>query len=239
MNALTETEILAAGTGTPVKGDYRQNQFGGSFGGPILQDQAHFFAAVERTQAGQDPGGQHPGAVPRCRTACLPCRTARHLFTGKVTANLNANQFLSVRYGRDTNSQPYNAAPNSTLQQLGRQREQVQLDQPEPQLGDGGSKLNEFIFQYADFGNTIASRSSEPNEKLPERRDDRRQRQHAADDRADEVSVPRRLLVAHERRRRPRPRLQGRRELHQRAAACSSPSTPARASRSTRTSPTT
>src|SRR4029079_9973954 len=34
MNALTETEILAAPAGTsPVKGDYRQNQFGGSFGG--------------------------------------------------------------------------------------------------------------------------------------------------------------------------------------------------------------
>jgi hypothetical protein len=27
----------------------------------------------------------------------------------------------------------------------------------------GGSKLNEFIFQYADFGNTTASRSSAPN----------------------------------------------------------------------------
>ena len=31
----------------------------------------------------------------------------------------------------------------------------------------GGSKLNEFIFQYADFGNTIASRSSAPNESFP------------------------------------------------------------------------
>ena len=34
---------------SPVKGDYRQNQFGGSFGGPILKDKAHFFVAVERT----------------------------------------------------------------------------------------------------------------------------------------------------------------------------------------------
>src|SRR6185436_3026423 len=52
MNALTETEKLAgedAGV-DPVKGDYRRNQFGGSFGGPIVRDKAHFFFAAERTQ---------------------------------------------------------------------------------------------------------------------------------------------------------------------------------------------
>ena len=38
------------GTGAAAKGDYRQNQFGGSFGGPIAKDQAHFFFAIERTQ---------------------------------------------------------------------------------------------------------------------------------------------------------------------------------------------
>ena len=33
-----------------TKQDYRRNQFGGSFGGPIAKDKAHFFAAIERTQ---------------------------------------------------------------------------------------------------------------------------------------------------------------------------------------------
>ena len=28
----------------------------------------------------------------------------------------------------------------------------------------GGSKLNEFIFQYADFANNIAARSNAPNQ---------------------------------------------------------------------------
>ena len=52
MNALTETETLAgvkAGT-DPTKGDYRRNQFGGSFGGPLMVDRVHFFFALERTQ---------------------------------------------------------------------------------------------------------------------------------------------------------------------------------------------
>src|SRR5499427_9313164 len=46
MNSLTQTEKLAVlGTSAdPTKGDYRQNQFGGSFGGPIAKDKAHFFA---------------------------------------------------------------------------------------------------------------------------------------------------------------------------------------------------
>src|SRR5581483_4629642 len=38
MNAQTETEKLS---GVP-KQDYRRNQFGGSFGGPLAKDKAHF-----------------------------------------------------------------------------------------------------------------------------------------------------------------------------------------------------
>jgi carboxypeptidase family protein len=46
MNARTETEKLT----NVNKQTYRRNQFGGSFGGPIARDKAHFFGAVERTQ---------------------------------------------------------------------------------------------------------------------------------------------------------------------------------------------
>src|SRR3990170_5050472 len=52
MNALTENETLAgikAGR-EPKKGDYRRDQFGGSFGGPLVVDRVHFFFAIERTQ---------------------------------------------------------------------------------------------------------------------------------------------------------------------------------------------
>ena len=46
MNAKTTTEK----NNNVDKQDYRRNQFGGSFGGPIIQDKLHYFAAVERTQ---------------------------------------------------------------------------------------------------------------------------------------------------------------------------------------------
>src|SRR5690349_7126877 len=46
MNAKTETEKLS----NIAKQDYRRYQYGGSFGGPIIQNRAHYFVAVERTQ---------------------------------------------------------------------------------------------------------------------------------------------------------------------------------------------
>src|SRR4051794_14198514 len=60
LNALSEAERLAENP----KGDYRRNQFGGSFGGPIAKDKAHFFGAIERTQQDTtqtvDTGGLFP-----------------------------------------------------------------------------------------------------------------------------------------------------------------------------------
>src|SRR6185312_15408152 len=56
LNAETETEKLAdnaaiaADRPAPGKQDYSRYQFGGSFGGAIVQNRAHFFAAAERTQ---------------------------------------------------------------------------------------------------------------------------------------------------------------------------------------------
>src|SRR5580765_5352419 len=65
MNSLTETEKLAAPVGgTAVKGDYRQNQFGGSFGGPIAKDKAHFFFAIDRTQQDKTQAVNTQGLYP-------------------------------------------------------------------------------------------------------------------------------------------------------------------------------
>ena len=172
MNAETETEHLAdlasaaAGRTATGKNPYRRNQFGGSFGGPIAKDKAHFFVALERTQqdtkqivntGGLVPGGDGTFAVPYRETVA----------TGKVSVAVNSSQYLSVRYGRNTNSQPYDASPVHTFDNWGDSRNILNSINVNHNWVVGGSKLNEFIFQYADYDNLIAARSSASNLTFP------------------------------------------------------------------------
>jgi hypothetical protein len=162
MNAESESEKLA-NTG---KQDYRRNQFGGSFGGPIEKDRAHFFFAIERTQQDTTQVVDTLGLFPdKNGVFAVPYR--ENILTGKVTANLNAAQYLSVRYGYNNNSQPYGAGSLNTFDNWGDSTNKFNSINVNHNWVVGASKLNEFIFQYADFANNIASRSSAPNQSFP------------------------------------------------------------------------
>jgi hypothetical protein len=159
MNAQTETEKL----NDIDKQDYRRNQFGGSFGGPIARDKAHYFFAIERTQQDTFQAVNTQGLFPSLDGVyTVPYR--ENILTGKVTANLAAAQYLSVRYGRNNNSQPYGASPSNTPDNWGDSSNKLNSINLNHNWVLGGSKLNEFIFQYADFANNIAARSNEPNQ---------------------------------------------------------------------------
>src|SRR5438067_190746 len=162
LNSESESEKL----GWTGKQDYRRNQFGGSFGGPIMKDKAHFFAAIERTQQDTTQVVDTSGLfTDRDGVFAVPYR--ENLITAKVTANINAAQYLSVRYGFNNNSQPYGAARNSTFDNWGDSTNKLNSINLNHNWVMGGAKLNEFIFQYADFSNFIASRSSAPAESFP------------------------------------------------------------------------
>jgi hypothetical protein len=168
MNALTETERLAgqdAGT-DPVKGDYRRNQFGGSFGGPIVKDKAHYFAAAERTQQDTTQAVSTQGLFPNLDGVfTTPYR--ENLFTGKVTSQVNTQQYLSVRYGRNTNSQPYGANSSTAPNGWGDSVNTFNSINLNHNWVLGGAKLNEFIFQFADFKNHIGAASTDPFQLFP------------------------------------------------------------------------
>src|SRR5262245_2761509 len=162
LNSKSASETLAQAD----KQDYKRNQFGGSFGGPIQKDKWHFFAAVERTQQDTTQVVDTSGLFPdKNGTFAVPYR--ENLLTAKSTVNLSAAQFLSVRYGRNTNSQPYNAARNSTFDNWGDSTNKFNSINLNHNTVMAGGRLNEFIFQYADFRNNIASRSSDPNQTFP------------------------------------------------------------------------
>ena len=214
MNAMTETEKI----NEIDKQDYRRWQYGGSFGGPIVKDKMHFFGAVERTQQDTFQAVNTEGLFPELDGIfATPYRET--LATVKVTANLNAKNYLSVRYGRNQNSQPYGAGPQSPPNNWGNSNNTFNSINLNHNLVVGTSGVNEFIFQYADFRNTIGGQQHRSVSDVPERRDGRGEHQHAADHPAEEVAVPRRLLLVQVGLGRHRPRVQGRRQLHQRAAA--------------------
>src|SRR4051812_44857411 len=162
LNAKTETEKLSHIDKQP----YRRYQYGGSFGGPIVQNTAHFFAAFERTQQDTKQAVTTLGLYPSL-DGVFPTPSRENLFTGKVSANLSRSQFASIRYGRNTNSQVYSAAPRLVQENWGDSVNTFNSINLNHNWVLAGSKLNEFIFQYADFVNNITARSGAPQQTFP------------------------------------------------------------------------
>lgn len=162
MNAATTTEKNAKA----AKQDYRRYQYGGSLGGPIMKDKVHYFGAFERTQQDTFQVVSTSGLFPALDgTFGTPYRET--LITTKVTANISASQYLSVRYGRNQNSQPYGAASNKPVNGWGNSKNSFNSLNVNHNTVIGGDKLNEFIFQYADFANNISANSTDPYQLFP------------------------------------------------------------------------
>jgi outer membrane receptor protein involved in Fe transport len=162
MNAITESERRAG----EDKQTYRRYQFGGSLGGPILRDRAHFFGAFERTQQDTFQVVNTLGLFPQeDGTFTTPYR--ENLLTGKVTTNLSASQYLAVRYGRNTNSQPYGADARTPVSGWGTSTNEFNSINANHNWVVGANGLNEFIFQYADFANAISANSLDPQISFP------------------------------------------------------------------------
>ncbi|HJR59656.1 MAG TPA: TonB-dependent receptor [Vicinamibacterales bacterium] len=162
LNARTESERLA----DVEKQDYRRYQFGGSLGGPIVTDKLHFFGAFERTQQDTLQVVDTLGLFPN-EDGVYTTPYRENLVTGKVTANFNSANYLSVRYGRNTNSQPYGADPRTVPSGWGDSENTFNSINVNHNLVLGGSRLNEFIFQFADFANAISARSLDPQITFP------------------------------------------------------------------------
>jgi hypothetical protein len=142
MNAITTTEK----NNNAEKQDYRRYQYGGSFGGPIVKDKMHYFGAVERTQQDTFQVVSTKGLFPsEDGVFATPYRET--LANVKVTANVSPNQYLSVRYGRNQNSQPYGAANNRAVSAWGDSGNSFNSVNLNHNWVLAGNKLNEFIFQ--------------------------------------------------------------------------------------------
>jgi outer membrane receptor protein involved in Fe transport len=82
-----------------VKPEYRRNQFGGSAGGPIIQDRLHFFGAYERTKT--DEFYTVTTGQPQFYSALegtFPLPSFRNLYSARGDWQISNSQSLFARY---------------------------------------------------------------------------------------------------------------------------------------------
>ena len=162
LNARTFREELSD---TP-KQSYARQQYGGSLGGPILVNRAHFFGAFERTQQDTKQIVSTLGIFPDDEGIfTVPFRQT--LFTAKVTATLSPRQYLSVRYGRDHNTQPSGVTPSTARSAWATSTNSFDSFNVNHNYVLRPSVLNETVIQYADFVNDVPANTSGPSFFLP------------------------------------------------------------------------
>ena len=162
LNARTFTERMS----NIAKQDYRRYQFGGSVGGPIARDKAHFFAAYERTQQDTRQVVNTLGLFP-AEDGVYDVPFRENLFTGKVTMNPHPAHYFSLRFGRDTNSQPSGAGLRAAPSSWAPSRNTYNSVNGNHNWVVGRSALNEVIVQYSTFVNEIPATTPGPNLRFP------------------------------------------------------------------------
>ena len=164
----------ALGLPAPGKANYSRDQYGASFGGPIVKDEVHFFATYEKTKIDQSyvvaPG---EGATPQVAAALnatypnlvglsVPVLQDDQLATAKVTYDVNPQNYLQVRYGYQKNDTPYGFGSLSAPDHLGTVTNKYSSLLAGYTAQVSSDKLNEFIFQYTKFNNAITANSQAP-----------------------------------------------------------------------------
>jgi hypothetical protein len=149
------------------KSPYKRNQYGASLGGPIIKDRAHFFVTAERTERPTNYIVQTKGIYPDFDGKAIPTPFKDNLLTAKASADLNATQFLQVRYGMQRNSDKYGASPVILPSALGTITNTYHSILGGHTWQVSSSKLNEFLFQDTHFKNSISPDSTDPTIVYP------------------------------------------------------------------------
>jgi hypothetical protein len=163
LNAETETEKIGGGG----KSAYRRDQFGASIGGPIVEDAAHFFGTYEQTNRRTNYTVNTGGVYPSLDGTAVPIPFTDKLAAAKATYNMSASQFLQVRFGYQKNSDKYGASPTTTPDALGTVSNEYKSILLGHQLQVSTKALNEFVFQYTKFDDTITPDSNNPTLYYP------------------------------------------------------------------------
>ena len=159
LNAESPSEELA----NSDKKAYERQQWGASFGGPIVRDRIHFFATYDNTD--RTLGFNLLPAVtqvfPNVGSSILT-EYEDQMITGKATWAISSRQQLQFRYGGQEYSDIYGATTLSTPDNVGI----LNSDYSSFLVGHtsqiGQSYVNDFLYQYSTFENSILPASNNP-----------------------------------------------------------------------------
>jgi hypothetical protein len=113
-----------------------RKQYGGSLGGPIIQDKLHFFVTYEKTDRTTSYIVDKGFPIASIAGQAVPTPFSDQLFSGKLSYDISPKQYLQVRYGYQKNSDVYGASPLAAPSSL--------------------------LFQYSKFNNAITADSNLP-----------------------------------------------------------------------------
>jgi hypothetical protein len=156
LNATTYFEQLAIEEGSQSeKSPFSQQQAGGTIGGPIKKDRAHFFFSYEFNRR-NDYANVFTNGVLRDEEGPYERPYRNHLVTAKTDFALSSSNNLIVRYGLENNKRlhdfvggnyaPSNSAKNTNIIHSVIAKDTAVL---------GSSKLNEVLFLFQRFENNI------------------------------------------------------------------------------------
>lgn len=163
LNEKTEQERL----NDAEKGEYERKQYGGSLGGPIVRDNAHFFATYEKTDRDTTKTVSTDGIFPEFDGQAVALPFEDELGTAKLTWSASAKQLVQVRYGYQKNTDIYGTSPLYLPSNQGTINNDYKSVLASHTWTIGDNKLNELVYQFTRFENSILPVSDEPNLYFP------------------------------------------------------------------------
>jgi len=156
LNATTHFEQIAIEEGSqPAKSPFSQQQTGGTFGGPIVKDKAHFFFSYEFNRR-NDFANVFTNGVLRDEEGPYARPYRNHLVTAKTDFTLAPGNNLIVRYALENNNRLHdfvggNFAPSNSAKNTNVIHSVIAKDS----AVIGSNKLNEVLVLFQRFENNI------------------------------------------------------------------------------------
>jgi len=143
------------------KSPFKQQQFGGALGGPIVKDRSHFFVAYERNRRDDYARVDTAGALPD-EEGAFPQPFRNHLLTAKLDFALGNNNNLIARYSLEDQKRDHDFIGGNTLASAGATNtNKIHSGILKNTTVLGNNKLNEFVLLFSRFENNITAENPE------------------------------------------------------------------------------